>query len=242
MSKPSIYAHRGASGYCFENTMSAFKKAYELGADGIEIDVQLTEDGVPMVVHDRDLLRIAGVRKKVSEMTYAEMNKIRIGKKFVRIIASHRIPTLYEVVAFCETHRMGLNVELKDSILERPDVIPQIIDIVSGVENKHISSFHYSLLEKVKAYCSDVETAFLVRKKDVEWRNLHIYTCADGFHLHKRLLTEPYIDQLTSTAKCIRVYGVTGKEQFAKNPIPYIDGWITDYPDVFVHQRKNRDD
>ena len=54
MFNPIVFAHRGASGICFENTMKAFEKAVEQGADGIELDVQLTEDGVPFVIHDPD--------------------------------------------------------------------------------------------------------------------------------------------------------------------------------------------
>lgn len=241
MSEPSIFAHRGASGYCFENTMCAFEEAYKQGADGIEIDIQLTEDGVPMVIHDMDLLRVAGVRKKISEMTYVEVKKIRIGKKIIRTLFNYRVPTLHEVVLFCETHGIGLNVELKETVLERPNAIPKIVELISDIKNKHISSFHYPLLEQVKKCSPDLETAFLVRKKDVEWGDLSAYTYADGFHLHKRLLIDPYLAELKSTGKYIRVYGMTGREQDAKNPPSYIDGWITDYPDVFVSYRKNRD-
>ncbi|WP_438310661.1 glycerophosphodiester phosphodiesterase [Sporosarcina sp. FA9] len=240
MYKPSVFAHRGASGRYFENTMKAFVEAFSQGAHGIELDVQLTEDGVPVVIHDMDLTRVAGIRKRVSSMTYAEIKKIRIGRKYLRIVFGHRIPSLYEVVSFCDVKGMGLNVELKETVSERPALIKEIIPIISGLKNVHISSFHYHLLEKVKEVDPEIETAYLVRKKGVDWDNLKLYTSADGFHLHKRLFTEPYIRNLRLTTKKIRVYGVTGNEKYVLNPPPFIDGWITDYPGYLISQKKRQ--
>lgn len=241
MYRPSVYAHRGASGQYFENTMQAFKAAYVQGADGIELDVQLTEDGVPVIIHDLDLVRLAGVRERISSMTYAEIQKLRVGRKYVRALSGHSIPTLYEVANYCETHGIGLNVELKETVSERPNSITQIIAIIADLENIQVSSFHYHLLERVKEVEPRIETAFLVRKKGVDWDNLNQYTNADGFHFHKRLLIEPYISNIISTGKKIRVYGVTGKEKYISDAPSYIDGWITDYPEVVIKQQKDRD-
>ncbi|MCZ2260121.1 glycerophosphodiester phosphodiesterase [Sporosarcina sp. G11-34] len=242
MNRPTIFAHRGASGKCFENSMKSFLEAYKQKADGLEIDVQLTEDGVPMVIHDSNIFRLAGIKKEISSMTYAEVKKIRIGRKYIRGLFGHHIPTLHEVANFCSTHKMGLNIELKETVLERPDSVAQIIAITSGVDRIHISSFHYPLIAKVKEISPNMETAFLVRKKGVDWENLNEYRSADGFHLHKRLLTEPYVSKIVSTGKKIRVYGVTGKENFISNPPTYIDGWITDYPGVLLKRKKDFDE
>jgi glycerophosphoryl diester phosphodiesterase len=241
MFNPKVFAHRGASGKCFENTMSAFLEAYKQGTDGIELDVQLTEDGVPIVIHDADLRRLAGVSRKINSMTYAEIKKTQVGKKFIRSLFGHSIPTLLEVVAFCETYGISLNVELKETISERPESINDIISMLSDVKDVHISSFDYNLIQKVKKIDSRMETAFLVRKKGVDWNNLHRYIHADGFHLHKKLITEPYINKLIDTGKKIRVYAVTGIESITLNPPSYIDGWITDFPGEFIKRRTDID-
>ena len=238
MYKPTIFAHRGASGKCFENTMYAFKEAYAQGADGIELDVQLTEDGIPIIIHDLSLARVAGTRRNVSTMTYAEIKKVRIGRRYVRILFGHRIPTLHEVVYFCEQNGIALNVELKETVSERPQFISQIIALLSELDDLHVSSFDYHLLERIKEIAPTMETAFLLRKKGIDWDNLDSYLSADGFHLHKRLLIEPYISQLKSTGKKIRVYGVTGNENYIANPPSYINGWITDYPKQLVIKQK----
>ncbi|WP_318614971.1 glycerophosphodiester phosphodiesterase [Sporosarcina sp. YIM B06819] len=233
MSKPAVFAHRGASAVRFENTMSAFEKALMQGADGIELDVQVTEDGVPIVIHDADLVRLAGVHRTIATMTSAEVAAIRVGKKYARMVNGHQIPTLTEVAMFSDKHGLALNVELKETVSERPESIERIVDSVSHMENLHFSSFDYRLLEKIKAVDASIETAYLVRKNGVDWDHLEQYASADGFHLHKRLLQEPYVSKLIQSGKKIRVYGMTGQETIVLDPPPYIAGWITDYPDRF---------
>ena len=61
-------AHRGASMHAPENTLTAFKKALEMGADAIEFDVRRTYDGIPVIVHDEDLRRVAGISRRVLEL------------------------------------------------------------------------------------------------------------------------------------------------------------------------------
>ncbi len=242
MSKPDVFAHRGASAVRFENTMEAFQKAADQGTDGIELDVQLTEDGVPIVIHDPELSRLAGIRRCISTMTSAEISKIRVGRKYCRISCGYRIPTLIEAVSFCEKYNLALNIELKETVSERPESIELLVGIVSQLENVHFSSFDYNLLEKVKEMDPQRETAYLLRAKGVDWDHLETYSSADGFHIHKRLLKEPYLNKLIQSGKKIRVYGMTGKEPITFDPPPFIDGWITDYPDRFKNKLKDQDD
>src|SRR4051794_13837153 len=74
-----VYAHRGASGYAFENTLKAFEKAVEFEA-GIETDLQLTKDGVPVIIHDADLYRVTGLRKFITELTLDELRALNVGR------------------------------------------------------------------------------------------------------------------------------------------------------------------
>ena len=82
MNKISIFAHRGASGYAVENTLEAFEKAKELGADGIELDLQISKDAIFVVFHDLELKRLAGVRKFVSDCTFDELIQYNLGSRF----------------------------------------------------------------------------------------------------------------------------------------------------------------
>jgi len=80
MERVPIFAHRGASAYALENSSEAFYKAIELGADGLEIDLQLTKDLVPIVTHDTDFWRLARNHRSVSSMDFAEVKKLKLGK------------------------------------------------------------------------------------------------------------------------------------------------------------------
>ncbi len=108
-----IIAHRGASGTAPENTFAAFHRAWELGADGIETDIHLSADGVPICIHDAELKRLTGVRARVDSLTLAELKQLDVGRWKGEHFAGERIPTLEEVlktVPFGKT----LLIEVKD--------------------------------------------------------------------------------------------------------------------------------
>ena len=82
MRQPLIIAHRGASAEAPENTLAAFRRAIELGADGVEFDVRLAADGVPVVIHDATLERTAGLKRRIADLTSDELAKIDVGSWF----------------------------------------------------------------------------------------------------------------------------------------------------------------
>jgi glycerophosphoryl diester phosphodiesterase len=116
-------AHRGASAAAPPNTLAAFEKAIDLGADGIEFDVHLSADGVPVVIHDATVDATTDGSGQVAEMTLAQLKQLDAGSRFAPAFAGERIPTLEEVLETMGS-RLLLNVELKstslwDSGLER---------------------------------------------------------------------------------------------------------------------------
>ena len=113
----AVTAHRGSSMDAPENTLSAVRKAISDGADYAEIDVQTTSDGVVVLMHDGDLMRIASVDRKVSEITFDELMKIDIGSWFSPVFRNERIAKLTEVIDAVKNH-IKLNIELK---YNRPD-------------------------------------------------------------------------------------------------------------------------
>ncbi|MFC0679359.1 glycerophosphodiester phosphodiesterase [Lysobacter korlensis] len=108
----TVTAHRGASAVAPENTLAAFRAAVDAGADAIELDVRLSADGAPVVVHDRDFLRIAGDSRAVGETSLAAIRKIDAGLRFDPAFAGERIPTLAEALAFIDRRALTL-IELK---------------------------------------------------------------------------------------------------------------------------------
>src|ERR1041384_6906814 len=103
--QPLIIAHRGSSSVAPENTLAAFAQAIADRADGIEFDVQLAKDGVPVIIHDANLRRTANRRARVKNLTSAELASIEVGSWFNRkypdrakpAYATEHIPTLEQV-------------------------------------------------------------------------------------------------------------------------------------------------
>src|SRR5215475_6599931 len=93
-----VIAHRGASGTCPENTLAAFRRAQELGAHMIELDVQLTRDGEVVVMHDWTLARTTDGRGRVASRTLAELRQLDAGSWFDPGYAREPVPTLREVL------------------------------------------------------------------------------------------------------------------------------------------------
>src|SRR5512143_199880 len=100
--RPLILAHRGASRRAPENTMAAFRLAAELGADGVELDVQLSKDGEVVVMHDSRVDRTTDGHGRIRDLPLAELRALDAGGWYAPEFAGERIPTLAEVL-----HELG---------------------------------------------------------------------------------------------------------------------------------------
>lgn len=110
--RPLIFAHRGASMHAPENTLSAFRLALEMGADGIELDITPSADGVPMIIHDPNLERTTTGKGEVRQLSAAEIQRYDAGIKFGSKYAGERVPTLREVFeAFGNRTRYNLDMK-----------------------------------------------------------------------------------------------------------------------------------
>ena len=113
-SRPLVIAHRGASGSAPENTMAAFSLAVERGAEVVELDVQMTADGYPVVIHNATVNRTTDGTGLVREKTLAELQTLDAGSWFETRFAGERVPTLEEVVTWARG-RVALAIEIKNT-------------------------------------------------------------------------------------------------------------------------------
>lgn len=132
--RPLIIGHRGASALAPENTIAAFRKAIEDGADGIEFDVRLSKDGIPVVFHDNDLVRLAQIDSQVIDLSCEDLKKIDVGSWFNRKnpklsgtnFTKERIPTLAELLQFLRDYDGVIYIELKCRKEEMPDLVKAV--------------------------------------------------------------------------------------------------------------------
>ncbi|WP_083553688.1 glycerophosphodiester phosphodiesterase [Planococcus versutus] len=229
MSEVKVYAHRGASGYALENTWNAFIKACELGV-GIELDAQITKDGVVIVYHDDNLRRLTGVNAEIETLAYEDIKQLRIGKKWVRKLQQHEIPLAYEVFQWAKKKNIPLNVELKESFaknLKGPQILAAMLE---GMSDVHLSSFNGQLLKKMKQLMPDTEMAWIIKKKN-QVTALHDMEWIDSIHLHKRFIGKPLYREILKQNKKVRLYGMIGTESLMDRLHPQLVGIITNYPD-----------
>jgi len=151
-------AHRGASGSFPENTIRAFQAAADAGAAMCELDVRLTRDGVPVVIHDATVDRTTGSRGAVAEMTLAEIRRLDAGVRCGAHFAGEPIPTLAEVFEALGD-RCALNIELKADGLERP--VCAMIRARGAIATAMVSSFDWAALARIKAIDAEVRIGVL---------------------------------------------------------------------------------
>lgn len=154
-----IFAHRGYSAVYAENTMSAFRAAEKAGADGVELDVQLTRDGEIVVIHDEKLERTTTGTGFVKDHTYKEIRAFNANKKSLK---KEAIPSLVEVLEWLKPTKLACNIELKNGIFPYEGMEEKVIALVHkyGLADRIIiSSFnHYSIVNSYRM-APEIETA-----------------------------------------------------------------------------------
>lgn len=176
-----IFAHRGASDARLENTLPAFTHALERGADGAELDVQLSRDGEVIVFHDADLLRLAGRHARVDDLTWEELSHVALQR-------AQRIPRLSELLEVWPTDRW-LNVELKAG---GNQVARETVRLLRGRPRIVLSSFDPRMLLAARAAGSSYEHALLLAAESPSflWAGgAQMFGCA-AVHVDHRLCTE----------------------------------------------------
>jgi len=143
-----IFAHRGETTRCPENTLEAFSAAVEMGADGIELDVQLSKDGEIVVAHDERLERVCDGTGYLNDHTLKELKLLDFSKTLPGTVC--RIPTLSEVFSLVKPSALYINIELKNTerlYLELPQKLLALVKEYGMEERVIYSSFnHYSLM------------------------------------------------------------------------------------------------
>jgi len=149
--KPWVVAHRGASKIAPENTLKSFKKAIELGADMIELDVRATKDREIVVIHDADISRTSNGKGFVRMYTLEELRRYDFGE-------GEKIPTLTDVLELARD-KILVNIELKE-----PDIVKEVVEIIKKtemVDQVMVSSFIHPALLMVKKLDPKIKTAVL---------------------------------------------------------------------------------
>lgn len=231
-----IIAHRGFSGIYPENTMLAFKKAIEIGADGIELDVHLSKDGQVMIIHDEALKRTTGLDGVISDYTRAELEKISAGKTKNDEFGFTPIPSLEEYLAFMAEHRDKFtNIELKTAPVYYPEIEEKTLELVRKFDlEKNIiySSFNWLSIERMQRLGTISETGLLFSGMKL-YNQAHIIKSLgiNYFHPDFNDLTDEIVKSYLDNKVGLNVWTVNEIEDMKVCLSWNIDGLITNFPD-----------
>ncbi len=199
-----IIAHRGYSGQFPENTMAAFAGALDIGADYIELDVQMTKDGQIVVCHDDNLWRVAGVDGRVADYTWEELSAFDVGSWFSPEFAGERIPLLSQVLELVQGSGMKIYLELKD------------IGEVEGFEEAVVAVVKQRQMEGQCVFAS-FQYRYLAHIKELDETLSVLYNTTDA----KTTLVEEFpaeyygLNIESVTAETVRAIQASGRNVFA---------------------------
>jgi glycerophosphoryl diester phosphodiesterase len=239
MPVPLIIGHRGASAVAPENTMAAFREAIAVGADGIEFDVRLTRDGVPVVIHDSTLRRTGGVNQRVADLTWQELSKVDVGSWFKPgSFAGQTVPRLADLFSLFQTNDLSLYLYLEmkcDSPVEyRPlaEACCRIIDEYSFKERVVVECFQLPALEVLKEIDPDIKTAALFDRvftdQSIVTRATEIGAMAVA--LHHRLARKGLVEKSKQAGLHVAVWTVDDPIWIDRARAIGIDALITNDP------------
>ncbi|MDN7246108.1 glycerophosphodiester phosphodiesterase [Planococcus shenhongbingii] len=242
-------AHRGASGHAPENTMEAFQKGFEMKADYIEIDVQMTKDGELVVIHDTTVDRTTNGTGKVGDLTFEEIRQLDAGSWFSEDYAGEKVPTFEEVLdAF--RGKVGILIELKAPELYpgmEEKVADALIERNMDISNNGkviIQSFNHESMKKSKELLPNLSHGVLA---GASWANVteeqlsQFAAYADYFNPNMNIVTDELVSDVHEAGMKIYPYTSRSQEQALRLFDLNVDGIITDYTEhVYYHPVKNK--
>ena len=231
-------AHRGASAQAPANTLSAFRLAAELGADGVELDAQLSRGGEVVVIHDFTVDATTDGSGPVVEKTLAELQALDAGSWFDAAFAGEHIPTLQEVMD-AVGHRLLLNIEIKlPFTLANTGLEGEMVRLIEDndlVDRVLVSSFHPLVLRRVKSLNPRIPTGLLYA------HDLPIYLRRawlapliphEARHPDFSMVTPAYVQAMKARGYRVNVWTVDDPDEMRRLLGLGVDAIITNRPDV----------
>lgn len=237
-----IYAHRGNKSEFPENSLQAFRSAIELGVDGVEVDVQLTLDQKPMILHDETVDRTSTGKGFLKDMTCETAKTLRLLNTDGRT-SEESIPTLDEMLhLFDQLNFTGeLNIELKTDQLEYEGIEQIVLDTVQHSKRAYkiiYSSFNWYTILRMKALNPEAELALLIAEPLLAYQNRIHEIGPSALHVDFRLVEK--LDQDIVRPYPLRLWTINEKTEIVRwltSDKQAVEVMMTDYPRLALSLR-----
>ena len=234
-----VTAHRGSSSEAPENTIPAFEKAIEEGADYVEMDVRLTSDGELVLMHDPSTKRTTGVDKLVCDSTYEELQQLDAGAEYSEEYAGTKIPTLKDAIDTCKGKVM-MNIELKtvrnDGELEKK--VAELLRENHMEEQCIVTSFKQRSLVRIKKDDPDIVTGYIY---SFGYSNRTNYEAMDVLSIDARYLTRQVVTGAHKKGIMVCAWTVNTSSEMRRMMAIGVDNIITDRVPLAKRTLKHKD-
>jgi glycerophosphoryl diester phosphodiesterase len=227
-----IIGHRGASGHGPENTEAALLAGLRLGATAIEVDVQFTADGVPVVFHDRSLERMAGVRGRIRDQTARELSGYDVGFRHGDDHRGARILTLDEAAALVPAN-VGLHVEIKDYDSVSSHHLKELIASLrrrGGLDRCIASSFSEKVLTALRTAEGRIRRGLLVSVAGPDSAKTAADLGCESLHPNADVTDRRLVDECHESGLRVYPYTVNDPGRMRHLIALGVDGLYTDFP------------
>lgn len=234
--RPLIFAHRGAKAVAPENTIPAFLKAIELGADGVELDIQFSADGALVVIHNPTLEQTTDGHGRVTSFTLEELKQLDAGVKFDPRFAGTRLCTLEEALDAIGD-RLLVNIEMKSFAMGTDGMPEQVAEIIRKralYDQVIVSSFNPFALRRLKRTDPRIETGLLYAPDlpiylSRAW--LRPWAKPDAMHPEHVMVDAAYMRWARRNKYPVNVWTVNEAADMQRMIELGVNAIITDYPD-----------
>lgn len=234
--RPLVFAHRGAKAVAPENTIPAFLKAIELGADGVELDIQFSADGALVVIHNPTLEQTTDGHGRVTSFTLEELKQLDAGAKFDPRFAGTRLCTLEEALDAIGD-RLLVNIEMKSFAMGTDGMAEQVAEIIRKralYDQVIVSSFNPFALRRLKRTDPRIETGLLYAPDlpiylSRAW--LRPWAKPDAMHPEHVMVDAAYMRWARRNKYPVNVWTVNEVADMQRMIELGVNAIITDYPD-----------
>jgi len=228
---PKVIGHRGAMAYAPENTLASFHEARRRGAGWVEIDVKLTADAVPILMHDPSLARTMGIDRLVAETPRAELPQ--------------EVPTFEEAIDCFRALGLGCNVEIKPCEGREAETARVAVETLrrcwpAALPAPLLSSFNDASLLAAFQAAPEFARALLIGALDDDWQVRAEAVSAAGINTDGKLLTAPRAVEVRKAGYALSVYTINDGDVARALVGMGVDCVITDAPDVILQALGDR--
>lgn len=238
--RTEVFAHRGAKAIAPENTLPAFEQAIALGADGIELDVQCSKDGVLVVMHNYTVNETTDGQGRVADLTAAELGKLDAGSHFNAKFANAGVPTLEEVLALT-AGKIKLNIEIKSQDPMGGREVEPLVELIQAgnlYDQVIVSSFNPVTLIKLRHVDPQVALGLLYAGQQLPAFLREIWLSSilrpEAFHPHHTLIDEEYMVWAKAIPAAVNTWTINDPDEARRLAALGVDTIISDVPDTIL--------